>query len=153
MALHVEKLKLARFSGEGWQFLTRLVRVDPASKTVVAEFDYKGDEIFSHASHFDGYLVMPGVSIYEGMNHAGYQLTQILIELRGCSVRLVGVDKFRVRGEVRPGDTVEYTCTLKELKMSHRMGKLDCVAKVNGKTVATAEGILFLLMPPTAASQ
>jgi hypothetical protein len=28
------------------------------------------------------------------------------------------------------------------------MGKLDGVAKVNGKIVATCEGIMFLIIPP-----
>jgi len=57
---------------------------------------------------------------------------------RGESVIPVfaGIDNARFKSEVRPGDVLEYEVWLKERKLG--MAKVEAIAKVQGKIVATA---------------
>jgi len=90
-------------------------------------------EIF-FLGHFPAYPIYPGFLIIDGLAHtAGLMLLN-----RGESVIPVfaGIDNARFKSEVRPGDVLEYEVWLKERKLG--MAKVEAIAKVQGKIVATA---------------
>ena len=90
--------------------------------------------------HFPVQPVMPGVLIVEAMAQATGLLA---MESNPETVNpttiylFVGIDKARFKQQVEPGDQLKIE--VEQLKMKRGIGFFDCVATVDGKTVATAE--------------
>ncbi len=91
--------------------------------------------------HFPGHPVMPGVLVIEAMAQAAGLLTQLsegeYREGERPMYYLVKVDNARFSRTVGPGDQLSLEVTLK--RMRRRMGQYDCVARVDGAEVASAE--------------
>lgn len=94
------------------------------------------------AGHFPDYPVMPGVLITEALAQVGAIAMLHLEENRGKIGFLAGLDGFRFRGQVFPGDTLRLEVEIIRLKGS--IGKGRAVAKVDDKIVAEGE-IMFAL--------
>lgn len=92
--------------------------------------------------HFPDYPVMPGVLITEALAQVGAIAMLHLEENRGKIGFLAGLDGFRFRGQVFPGDTLRLEVEIIRLKGS--IGKGRAVAKVDDKIVAEGE-IMFAL--------
>lgn len=92
--------------------------------------------------HFPDYPVMPGVLITEALAQVGAIAMLHLEENRGKIGFLAGLDGFRFRGQVFPGDTLRLEVEITRLKGS--IGKGRAVAKVDDKIVAEGE-IMFAL--------
>ncbi|WP_223065982.1 3-hydroxyacyl-ACP dehydratase FabZ [Paenibacillus caui] len=92
--------------------------------------------------HFPEYPVMPGVLITEALAQVGAAAMLKLEENRGKIGFLAGLDGFRFRGQVVPGDTLRLEVEITRLKGS--IGKGKAVAKVDDKIVAEGE-IMFAL--------
>lgn len=90
--------------------------------------------------HFPVQPVMPGVLIVEAMAQATGLLA---MESNPETVNpttiylFVGIDKARFKQQVEPGD--QLMIEVAQTKMKRGIGFFDCVASVDGKTVATAE--------------
>lgn len=83
--------------------------------------------------HFPGNPILPGVVIIEAIGQTG----GFLFDRPGELGLLVGVDKARFKKTVRPGDVLELEC--KYVAEVGNIAKAKGVAKVDGKTVASAE--------------
>ena len=90
--------------------------------------------------HFPEKPVMPGVLILEALAQA----TGLLAFMTGDGHReegtlyyLVGMDKVRFKRPVEPGDQLRLSVEV--IKTKRGIWVFDCVATVDGKTVATAE--------------
>lgn len=94
------------------------------------------------AGHFPDYPVMPGVLITEALAQVGAIAMLHLEENRGKIGFLAGLDGFRFRGQVFPGDALRLEVEIIRLKGS--IGKGRAVAKVDDKIVAEGE-IMFAL--------
>ncbi|MGZ7446162.1 3-hydroxyacyl-ACP dehydratase FabZ [Paenibacillus sp. TH7-28] len=92
--------------------------------------------------HFPEYPVMPGVLITEALAQVGAAAMLQVEENRGKIGFLAGLDNFRFRGQVVPGDTLRLEVEIIRLKGS--IGKGHAVAKVDEKVVAEGE-IMFAL--------
>jgi UDP-3-O-[3-hydroxymyristoyl] N-acetylglucosamine deacetylase/3-hydroxyacyl-[acyl-carrier-protein] dehydratase len=93
--------------------------------------------------HFPQKPVMPGVLIIEALAQTGGILMLSKPEYAGKLAYLVAVNEARFRKAVVPGDQLRLEVDLKKVKV--RLGIVDCVAKVDGKEVCSAE-IMFSLV-------
>lgn len=98
------------------------------------------------AGHFPGYPVMPGVLIVEALAQVGAVAILKMEENRGRLAFFAGIDEFRFRGQVTPGDTLRLEVEITRLK--GKIGKGHAVAKVDDKVVAEG-GIMFALSDPS----
>lgn len=91
--------------------------------------------------HFPGRPVMPGVLVIEAMAQAGGLLTQLSADKdshkEGQLFYLVKVDNCRFNRMVVPGDQLDIEVKVKRL--IRNMALYECVARVDGKDVASAE--------------
>lgn len=92
--------------------------------------------------HFPGYPVMPGVLITEALAQVGAVAILNQEANRGKIGFLAGLDNFRFRSQVVPGDTLRLEVEIIRLKGS--IGKGHAVAKVDDRIVAEGE-IMFAL--------
>ena len=103
--------------------------------TVTGRYTVRGDEFFLKG-HFPNNPVVPGVILCE----MAAQSSCLLMDpegLKGKATLYAGMDNVRFKGMVKPGDTVEFTCTrLRSLKMFHFM---KAEGRVNGKLVLSGE--------------
>ncbi|HEX7058113.1 MAG TPA: 3-hydroxyacyl-ACP dehydratase FabZ [Bacilli bacterium] len=94
------------------------------------------------AGHFPQYPVMPGVLIVEALAQVGAVAILKKEENRGKIGFLAGIDAFRFRGQVTPGDTLRLEAEIIRAKGS--IGKAKAVASVDGRVVAEGE-IMFAI--------
>lgn len=87
--------------------------------------------------HFPDYSLMPGVLIIEALAQLGAIAILSLEENKGKIVLFGGIDKFRFKQEVRPGDTLELAVDI--ARRRGKIGKGIGEASVNGGLVAKGE--------------
>mgnify|MGYP001454432694 FL=1 len=87
--------------------------------------------------HFPDYPVMPGVLIVEALAQVGAVAVLHQEENRGKLALFAGIDKFRFREQVKPGDTLTLEVTFTRLKGP--IGKGRGIARVGDKVVAEGE--------------
>ncbi|MCG7379538.1 MULTISPECIES: 3-hydroxyacyl-ACP dehydratase FabZ [Paenibacillus] len=96
--------------------------------------------------HFPEYPVMPGVLITEALAQVGAVAMLSIESNKGKIGFLAGLDNFRFRGQVVPGDTLMLEVEITRLKGS--IGKGKATARVEDKIVAEGE-IMFALSDPS----
>lgn len=92
--------------------------------------------------HFPGYPVMPGVLIVEALAQVGAVAMLSMEEHQGKIGLFAGIDEFRFKDQVKPGDTL--TLEVELTRVRGTVGKGHGKALVNGKVVAEG-GLMFAL--------
>lgn len=92
--------------------------------------------------HFPGYPVMPGVLIVEALAQVGAVVMLKMEQNQGKLALFAGINNFRFRGQVVPGDTLTLIVEITRLKGT--LGKGGATAKVGDKVVAEGE-LMFAL--------
>lgn len=85
--------------------------------------------------HFPGNPVMPGVLMIEAMAQAAGVLGTIVDGRAGSLYYLAKIEEARFLHTVGPGD--QLLLVARETRRKRRIGKYECYAEVDGKTVAT----------------
>ncbi len=98
--------------------------------------------------HFPGYPVMPGVLIVEALAQVGAVAMLSLEENKGKLGFFAGIDGFRFKEQVKPGDTLVLEVEMTRVRGT--IGKGRGTAKVNDKVVAEGE-LMFALVAPEQA--
>ena len=99
--------------------------------------------------HFPGNPIMPGVLICEALAQAGAVLLLSIPENRGKLGVFTGMNNFKFRKQVVPGDTLELSAEM--VMFRHGMGKANVEATVEGKIAASGE-ISFAVIDNKAGS-
>jgi 3-hydroxyacyl-[acyl-carrier-protein] dehydratase len=123
----------------------RILEIEEGQRAVGTKAVSIGEPFF--AGHFPGYPVMPGVLIAEALAQVGAVAVLRSRPADGRIPFLVGLDGFRFRRQVTPGDVLRLEVTLE--KLSNRSGRGHGVATVDGAVAAEGD-ISFVLGPPGA---
>ena len=118
----------------------RILEIVPGEKAVGLKNVTVNEPFFQ--GHFPGEPVMPGVLIAEALAQVGAVALLSRDEYKGRLALFRGIDKFRFRGMVRPGDTLLLEVVLTGLRGV--VGRGRGRATVEGKNVAAGELIFAL---------
>lgn len=116
-------------------FPERILELEPA-KRAVGEWRLTGEEYF-FKGHFPDYPVLPGVLIVESLAQVGAVAILSSQEYKGKIAFFAGIDGFRFKRQVRPGDTLRLEVEL--TKMRGPVGKGWAKATVDGAVAAQGE--------------
>lgn len=92
--------------------------------------------------HFPDYPVMPGVLIVEALAQVGAVAMLIKEDNKGKLAFFTGIDNFRFKGQVKPGDTLKLVVEV--VRVKGPMGKGKATAYVDEAIVAEGE-IMFAI--------
>ena len=123
----------------------RILELEPGKRGVGLKNVTVNEPFFQ--GHFPGYPVMPGVLVLEALAQVGAAVILSMEENRGKIGLFAGVDEFRWREQVKPGDTL--TLEVEILRVRGPVGKGRATARV-GERVA-AEGALMFALTDGAA--
>lgn len=105
-------------------------------KRIVAIKNVTANEPFFQG-HFPSNPIMPGVLITEALAQTGAVLLLDMEENRGKLGVFTGINNFKFRRQVVPGDTLTLEATM--IKYRHGMGKAEVKASVDGELAAGGE--------------
>lgn len=123
--------------------IDRILEVEDGKRAVGLKNVTMNEPFFQ--GHFPGFPVMPGVLITEALAQVGAVAILKVEENRSKLAMFAGIDNFRFRGQVYPGDTLLLEVEITRLKGI--VGKGQATARVGDKVVAEGE-IMFALTSP-----
>lgn len=119
----------------------RILECVPGEKAVGIKNVTMNEPFFP--GHFPDYPVMPGVLIVEALAQVGAVAVLSKEENRGKLAFFTGIDGFRFREQVKPGDTLYLEVEMTRLRGA--IGKGRGVARVGEKVVAEGD-LMFAIL-------
>lgn len=120
--------------------IDRILEVEAGKRAVGIKNVTMNEQYFQ--GHFPNYPVMPGVLIVEALAQVGSVAMLLKKENKGKLGFFAGIDNFRFRGQVKPGDVLRLEVEITRLKGP--IGKGKATAYVEDKVVAEGE-LMFAL--------
>lgn len=115
--------------------IDKIVEYEPGKRAVGIKNVTINEPFFQ--GHFPQYPVMPGVLIVEALAQVGAVAVLGMEENKGKIALFAGIDKLRIRRQVKPGDVL--TLELELTRMRGSIGKGKGIAKVNGEVAVDGE--------------
>ncbi len=115
--------------------IDKILELEPGKRAVGIKCVSGNEEFFN--GHFPGYPVMPGVLIVEALAQVGAVTMLSKEENRGKLAFFAGIDSFRFKKEVLPGDQLRLEIEITKLKGP--IGKGQAIASVDDKIVAQGQ--------------
>ncbi|MFZ3063402.1 MAG: 3-hydroxyacyl-ACP dehydratase FabZ [Actinomycetota bacterium] len=116
-------------------FIDRIIELEPGKRAVGIK-KLTGEEYF-FKGHFPDYPIMPGVLIVEALAQVGAVAALSQEINRGKIVFLAGIDNFRFKKQVCPGDEIKLE--VKIIKVRGPLGKGSAIASVDDEIAAQGE--------------
>ncbi len=113
----------------------RIIELEPGKRAVGIKNVTINEPFFQ--GHFPEYPVMPGVLIAEALAQVGAVAMLSLDEYKGKIGFFAGIDQFRFREQVKPGDTLQLELEITRLK--GMIAKAKGKATVDGRVAAEGE--------------
>lgn len=128
-----------------WPFLLidRIIELEPGARAVGLK-QVSGGEIYFQG-HFPQFPIMPAVLIVEALAQVGAVALLTQPQFKGKIALFAGIDGFRFRRPVTPGDSLRLEVTLDRVRGS--IGKGTGRAEVAGEIVAEG-ALLFAVADP-----
>lgn len=118
----------------------RIVELEEGKRALGIKNVTANEEFFQ--GHFPDYPVMPGVLIVEALAQVGAVIILKMEANKGKLAFFAGIDNFRFKGQVKPGDQLQLEVEMTRLRGS--VGKGHATAKVDGEVVAEGD-LMFAL--------
>jgi 3-hydroxyacyl-[acyl-carrier-protein] dehydratase len=138
--LNIEQIKEIIPHRYPFLLIDKITELEPGTRAVGIKAVTINEPFFQ--GHFPEYAVMPGVLIVEALAQVGAVSVLSLEENRGKLAFFAGIDNFRFKTQVRPGDTLTLEIELTAFRRG--IGKGHAVAKV-GEQVAAEGDLMFAL--------
>ncbi|WP_395947404.1 3-hydroxyacyl-ACP dehydratase FabZ [Caedibacter taeniospiralis] len=144
MQLNIQQIKEILPHRYPFLLIDKILNVDAKQGTVVAQKNVTANEEFFNG-HFPNQPIMPGVLIVEAMAQAIGVLGVKMMTHTGEAFDdkklfvLAGIDNFRIKRPVVPGDILKLHATMGKIKRG--MCKSHAEAHVDGELVASADFI------------
>lgn len=134
---HLDLKRILEILPHRYPFLLvdRVTELEPGKKAVGLKNVTYNEQFFQ--GHFPGEPIMPGVLIVEALAQVGGVAVLSMPEHKGKLALFTGINNFRFKQMVKPGDQLELTVTMTAMRSN--LGKGEAVAKVDGKVVASGE--------------
>jgi 3-hydroxyacyl-[acyl-carrier-protein] dehydratase len=100
--------------------LDEVIELEPGARVVARKLVTEED----CAGHFPGNPIMPGVKMVEALAQAGAVAVLSEPENKGRLALFAGIDGVRFKRLVRPGDELELTCVLEQVRGPIGRGKV-----------------------------
>ena len=140
--LNVEAIKAILPHRYPFLLIDRVIELTPGKHAVARKAVTVNEPFFQ--GHFPVRAIMPGVLVIESLAQTGGVMMLSLPENKGKLAYIVGINDARFRKPIVPGDVIECETTLTRARGD--MGKVACVARVNGQVAAEAE-LTFAMVP------
>lgn len=133
--LNIEEIKAIIPHRYPFLLVDRIIDLEVGKRAVGIKNVTANEPFFQ--GHFPEYAVMPGVLVVEALAQVGAVAILKDESNTGKLVLFAGIDKLRIRQQVRPGDTLELTCEI--TRMKGPIGKGRATATINGKVAVEGE--------------
>ena len=133
--LNIEEIKAIIPHRYPFLLVDRIIDLEVGKRAVGIKNVTANEPFFQ--GHFPEYAVMPGVLVVEALAQVGAVAILKDESNAGKLVLFAGIDKLRIRQQVRPGDTIELTCEI--TRMKGPIGKGQATATINGKLAVEGE--------------